>query len=187
MSDTLRIAVIIASSRPRRVGPAVAEWVMLAASARTSATYDLVDLGEQDLPNLDEPEPASSGSYTGEHTKAWSSTVAAYDGFVFVTPEYNHGIPGQLKNALDFLYEEWADKAAGIVSYGSSSGGSRAAESLKPLLSALGIAVVREQLMVSLDDDLTNGEMAPQEPLVETLNGVFTSVERWAGVLRQLR
>ena len=187
MTDALRIAVIIASSRPRRVGPTVADWVMLAAGARTGATYELIDLADEGLPNLDEPEPASTGTYSKAHTRAWSEKVASYDGFVFVTPEYNHGIPGQLKNALDFLYEEWADKAAGIVSYGSSSAGSRAAESLKPLLSALAIAVVREQLVVSLGDDMKDGEMEPRPPLAETLNKVLTSVERWAGVLRQLR
>ena len=187
MADTLRIAVVIASSRPQRVGPTVADWVMLAAGTRSGATYELVDLADEDLPNLDEPEPASTGNYTKAHTRAWSEKVTSYDGFVFVTAEYNHGIPGQLKNALDFLYDEWADKAAGIVSYGSSSAGSRAAESLKPLLSALGIAVVREQLMVSIGDDMEDGEMAPRAPMAEKLNGVLCSVERWAGVMRQLR
>ncbi len=101
MTTDLKLAVIIASSRPQRVGPAVAEWIFAATAGREHATYDLIDLAELELPNLDEPQPASTQQYTHEHAKAWSAMVASYDGFIFVTPEYNRGIPGQLKNALD--------------------------------------------------------------------------------------
>ena len=118
-----------------------------------AATYDLVDLADQNLPNLDEPEPASSGNYTQPHTREWAHKVAGYDAFVFVTPEYNHGIPGQLKNALDFLYAEWNDKVAGIVCYGSN-GGFRAAEQLKLTLNELQVAVVRAQVELSTYDDM---------------------------------
>lgn len=127
MPEKLAIAVIVASTRPERVGPAVAEWVMEGTADRAAATYTLVDLAHQNLPLLDEPEPASSGNYTHEHTRAWSELVEGFDGFVFVTPEYNRGIPAALKNALDYLYTEWNDKAAAICCYGSS-GGLRVAE-----------------------------------------------------------
>ncbi|KRE42974.1 NADPH-dependent FMN reductase [Knoellia sp. Soil729] len=187
MSTPLSIAVIIASSRPDRVGPAVAHWVMEGTQNRTAATYELVDLAEQDLPNLDEPEPASSGNYTQPHTRAWAERVAGYDAFVFVTPEYNHGIPGQLKNALDFLYAEWNDKVAGIVCYGSN-GGFRAAEQLKLTLNELQVAVVRAQVELSTFDDMQDQrDMAPRDYQPGKRTTLLAAVERWAGALRPLR
>ncbi len=115
MSTPLTIAVVIACSRPQGVAPAVAEWVYVGTRHRADVTYDLVDLAEQDLRNLDEPEPTSSGNYTRDRTRAWVERMAGYVGFVFVTAEYNRGLPSQLKNALDFLYAEWNDKVAGII------------------------------------------------------------------------
>jgi NAD(P)H-dependent FMN reductase len=154
---------------------------------RSAATYDLVDLAEQDLPNLDEPEPASSGNYTQPHTRAWAEKVAGYDAFVFVTPEYNHGIPGQLKNALDYVYAEWNDKVAGIVCYGSN-GGFRAAEQLKLTLNELQVAVVRAQVEVSTFDDLDpTGAMRPRDYQPAKRKAMLAAVERWAGALRTMR
>ena len=187
MSTPLKIAVIIASSRPERAGPNVAQWVMQGTTNRKAATYDLIDLAEQDLPNLDEPEPASSGNYTRPHTQAWAEKVAGYDAFVFVTPEYNHGIPGQLKNALDFLYAEWNDKVAGIVCYGSN-GGFRAAEQLKLTLNELQIAVVRAQVELSTYDDMRElREMTPRDYQPAKRKAMLAAVERWAEALRTLR
>lgn len=187
MSQDLTIAVIIASSRPQRVGPTVAQWFYEHTGARTGAIYDLIDLADQDLPNLDEGVPASSGEYSQDHTKAWSDTIAGYDGFVFVTPEYNRGIPGQLKNALDFLYAEWNDKAAGLVCYGSA-GGLRAAEQLKQILGELQIATVRAQVSVSIFDDMENfTEMAPRSFQDKNIDTMLDQLERWAGALKPLR
>lgn len=183
----LRIAVVVASSRPHRVGPVVADWVMEGTAARADAEYVLVDLAEQNLPNIDEPEPASSGHYSQEHTRAWAELVSGFDGFVFVTPEYNHSIPGQLKNAIDFVYAEWNDKAAGVVSYGSE-GGLRAVEHLRGILAEVQVAVVRGTVSISIFDDLTDFEaMTPREYQPEKLQEVFRQVERWSGALRALR
>lgn len=187
MPTKLQIAVVIASSRPQRVGPKVAEWVYAGTREREDATYDLIDLAEQDLPNLDEPEPASSGNYTKEHTLAWSHKVSGYDAFVFVTPEYNRGLPGQLKNALDYLYVEWNDKAAGIVCYGSS-GGLRAAEALKSVLGELQVATVRAQVSISIFDDMQDySEMTPRDFQAANLQEMLRQTERWAGALKLLR
>lgn len=187
MPGTLRIAVILASTRPERVGPAVAQWVMAGTADREAASYTLVDLAEQNLPLLDEPEPASSGNYTHEHTKAWSDLVAGFDGFVFVTPEYNRGIPGALKNALDFLYPEWNDKSAAICCYGSS-GGLRVAEQLKLVLAELQIAIVRSQVSISIYDDMTDfTTMSPRDYQPRNRASMFDQLERWAGALRTLR
>jgi len=187
MTTPLTMAVVIASSRPQRVGPAVAKWVHRATAQREHASYDLVDLAAQNLPNYDEPQPASSGQYTQEHTRAWSEKISSYDGFVFVTPEYNRGIPGQLKNALDFLYAEWNDKAAGIVAYGSS-GGLRAAEHLKSVLGELQVATVRAQVSLSIFDDMRDfSEMAPRDFQAGNVQTMLEQTERWAGALRGLR
>lgn len=118
----IRTAIILGSTRPGRNGEAVAEWVHGIAAKRTDAAYELVDIKDFNLPLLDEPVPPSMGKYSKEHTKAWAARIASFDAFVFVTPEYNHGPSGALKNAIDFLYSEWNDKAAGFVSYGSAGG-----------------------------------------------------------------
>src|SRR4029078_1798521 len=122
----LRLAVIIGSTRPGRVGEAVAQWVHGLAQKRWDAATELVDIADFDLPLLDEPIPPSQGKYSKEHTKKWAAKIASFDGYVFVTPEYNHGISGALKNAIDFLYTEWNNKAAGFGRYGAAQWGARA-------------------------------------------------------------
>src|SRR5688572_27661136 len=121
----INIAIIVGSTRPGRHAEAVARWVYDLARQRTDATCELVDIADFNLPLLDEPVPPSMNQYSKPHTKAWAAKIAPFDAFVFVTPEYNHGPSGALKNAIDFLYREWNNKAAGVVSYGSA-GGTRA-------------------------------------------------------------
>ena len=120
MSDpAIRVAVITGSTRPNRHSDSVAEWVLGRAALRDDIDAELVDLTTVDLPIYDEPMPPIMGEYAHEHTRAWAATIEAFDAFVFVTPEYNRSIPAVLKNAIDFLYAEWNDKAAGFVSYGA--------------------------------------------------------------------
>jgi NAD(P)H-dependent FMN reductase len=182
-----RIAIIIGSTRPGRNGEAVARWVYEIASKRSDAEYELVDIAEFNLPLLDEPVPPTMGQYTKEHTKAWSAKIASFDGFVFVTPEYNHATSGALKNAIDFLYNEWTNKAAGFVGYGSV-GGSRAVENLRLILSELQIAHVRNQVALSLFTDFENYSVfkpaSHHEPLV---NNMLDQVVAWSGALKPLR
>jgi NAD(P)H-dependent FMN reductase len=182
-----RIAVITASTRPERVGPEVADWVMGVASQRPDAAYEPLDLADVGLPFLDEPEPASSGNYTREHTRRWSETISRYDGFLFVTPEYNRGLPAPLKNALDFLYAEWNNKAAGIVCYGSS-GGLRAAEHLKAVLGELQIATVRAQVSISIYADMEEFKrMRPREFQEGNLRTTLDQLTAWSTALRGVR
>jgi NAD(P)H-dependent FMN reductase len=151
----VKIGIIIGSTRPGRVGDQVAKWVLEQASARTDAEFELVDLADFALPHLDEAVPPSLGQYAQAHTKAWAEKVDSFDGYIFVTPEYNHSTSGALKNALDFVYGEWNDKAAGLVSYGAA-GGTRAAEHLRLILGELQVADVRQQVAFSLMTDFEN-------------------------------
>ena len=116
-----KIAIILGSTRPGRNGDAVANWVLQQASTRTDAEFELVDLRDHPLPHLDEELPASMGMYSHHHTKKWAATIAAYDGFVFVTPEYNHGTTGVLKNAIDYLYASWVSSRSPTCASRSSS------------------------------------------------------------------
>ena len=186
MSD-LKIGIILGSTRPGRKGDQVAKWVLEQAAKRDSATYELVDLADFALPHLDEVVTASQGRYENEHTKAWAAAVAQYDGFVFVTPEYNHSTSGALKNAIDFIYAEWNNKAAGFVSYGVA-GGTRAVEHLRLIVGELQIADVRAQVAISLVSDFeayTTLKAIPQHEA--TLNTMLDQVESWSGALRSVR
>jgi NAD(P)H-dependent FMN reductase len=145
----LKIAIIVGSTRPGRRAVPVAEWVLQNARKRTDASFEIVDIKDFDLPVLDEPMPPSMGNYTKAHTKAWSAKIASFDGFIFVTPEYNHSISGALKNAIDFIYAEWNNKAAGFVSYGST-GGARAVEHLRGIMAEVQVADVRAHVSISL-------------------------------------
>jgi NAD(P)H-dependent FMN reductase len=183
----IRIAIIIGSTRPNRVGEAVARWVHDIAGSRTDASYELIDLKEVGLPLLDEPIPPSQGKYSKEHTKAWAARIESFDGFVFVTPEYNHGIPAALKNAIDFLYREWNNKAAGFVGYGSA-GGTRAVESLRLVMGELMVADVRGQVMLSLATDFENySTFKPAAHHEKALHTMLGQLVAWAGALKTLR
>jgi NAD(P)H-dependent FMN reductase len=134
-----KLLVVIASTRPGRVGLPVGEWFHERALAHGGFEPELVDLAVLDLPLLDEPNHPRMQKYTKEHTQAWSATVAAADAVVLVTAEYNYGYPAALKNALDYLWHEWRHKAIGFVSYGGVAAGTRAVQQLKQVIGALGM------------------------------------------------
>ncbi|MFI9380741.1 NADPH-dependent FMN reductase [Kutzneria sp. NPDC052558] len=186
MSD-LKIAVILGSTRPGRKGKPVADWVMDRARARTGAEYELVDLADYPLPHLDEAIPPAMGRYQGEHTKAWAAKIAEFDGYVFVTPEYNHSTSGVLKNAIDYLYGEWNNKAAAFVSYGSL-GGARAIEHLRGVASELQLAHVRQQLSFSVYTDFENfTAFTPGEQHEAAATTLFDQLESWTRALKTVR
>lgn len=147
-----RIGILIGSTRPGRKGDQVARWVHQRAVRRGDAEYEVIDLLDHPLPHLDEPLPALAGQYRNGHTQAWADTIARFDGFVMVTPEYNASIPGVLKNAIDYLYAEWTHKAVGLVSYGGH-GGTGAARQLRALCELLRMDVVTPQVSLSLHTD----------------------------------
>ncbi|WP_219838256.1 NADPH-dependent FMN reductase [Paenibacillus sp. R14(2021)] len=183
----LKIAVILGSTRPGRNGEAVARWVTDVAKKRNDAYFELVDLADYNLPLLDEPIPASMGQYSKPHTIAWSEKINSFDGFVFVTPEYNHATSGALKNAIDFLFHEWKDKAAGFVGYGGS-GGARAIENLRLIVGELHMADVRAQVGLSLMMDFENFSLFKPAPHQEAaVNTMLDQVIAWSGALKTLR
>ena len=160
---------------------------MAQTAGRPAARYTLVDLIDFPLPHLDEPIPPSAGRYVGEHTKAWADTIASYDGFVFVTPEYNHSTSGVLKNAIDYLYAEWNNKVAGFVSYGAVSG-ARAVEHLRGVMSEVQVAHVRQSVGFSLAHDFEDfSRFAPNPRAAGQLAVMFDQVEAWTAALKGVR
>lgn len=181
-----KIAIIIGSTRPGRNGEAVARWVYENAAKRPGVEYELVDLKEWDLPHLDEALPAAMGQYAGEHTKAWAAKIAEFDGYLFVTPEYNHSTSGALKNAIDYVGAEWYNKAAGFVSYGVF-GGARAVEHLRLVLSQLQVATVSAFVGLSLAHDFENWQLKPTEQQTAALTPLFDQLESWSTALATVR
>ena len=183
----VKLAIVVGSTRPGRKAEAVARWVLENAQGRTNATFELVDIAEFNLPLLDEPVPPSMGKYSQPHTKAWAAKVAQFDGFVFVTPEYNHAPSGALKNALDFIYAEWNNKAAGFVGYGSL-GGTRAVEHLRLIMAELQVATVRAQVALSLHSDFENyTTFKPGPQHAGSLNTMLDQLTLWAKALKPVR
>jgi NAD(P)H-dependent FMN reductase len=186
MTD-LKIAIIVGSTRPGRHAPAVAEWVLGQAMGRPGVRYDIVDLADHRLPLYDEAVPPSYGQYQNEHTKAWAATIARFDGFIFVSPEYNHSTSAALKNALDYLYAEWQNKAAAFAAYGSLSG-ARAVEHLRLICAELQMATVRQQLAFSLFTDFESfTAFTPASLHKDSAAIMFDQLESWAGALKTLR
>ncbi len=183
------LLVIIASTRPGRVGLPVGEW--FAGHAREHGGFDVevADLAELNLPFMDEPNHPAMGRYTHEHTKQWSATVEAADAFAFVVPEYNYGFNAPVKNAIDFLHKEWKYKPAGIVSYGGVSAGTRGAQMLKQVLTTLSVMPLPEAVSIPwvtkfIDDD---GAVEPNEAMEQGASAMLDALGRWSSALAVLR
>jgi NAD(P)H-dependent FMN reductase len=182
-----RIGIILGSTRPRRNGGAIGRWVHSVAAQRDDAEFDLLDLAQFGLPLLDEPLPPAMGEPQHEHTRRWAETIERYDGFVFVSPEYNHSVPGALKNALDFLFAEWNDKAVGLVTYGSA-GGVRAGEHLRQIAGELKMADVRSQVMLQFGADFDeHWQFRPRPFQEQTLHAMLDELLAWSEALRNVR
>jgi NAD(P)H-dependent FMN reductase len=183
----MRIAIITGSTRPGRHNIAVARWVFSLATTRRDATFELVDIADYDLPLLDEPEIPAYGRYAHAHTKRWAAKIASFDGYVFVTPEYNHGTSAALKNAIDYLYAEWNHKAAGFVGYGGT-GGIRAVEHLRLVMGNLMVADVTAQVALPFFADFENFSVfRPGPRREEEVHAMLDQIIAWANALKTLR
>ncbi|GAB3878887.1 bifunctional NAD(P)H-dependent oxidoreductase/GNAT family N-acetyltransferase [Kibdelosporangium lantanae] len=179
--------VIVASTRPGRLGPAIASWFVDATHSLASdlgVTIDVADLAEINLPLLDEPEHPAAGNYLHEHTRAWSRRVAAADAFLVVTPEYNFGMPATLKNALDYLYAEWAWKPVGFISYGNTSAGTRAVQMAKQVVTTLRMVPIGSTVALRLSEHVPDG-LVRSDPTGARV--VLSELVRVAAALRPLR
>jgi NAD(P)H-dependent FMN reductase len=180
-TEKLNIGIILGSTREGRVSPQVGEWVKGIADKREDANYEIVDIADFNLPFLGTTDGTEPG------ITAWNEKLASLDGFVFIVQEYNHSITGALKNAIDFAREAWYNKAAGIVSYGST-GGARAAEHLRGILGEIKVADVRTHPTLSLFTDFENmSEFKPQELHLDNVNAMLDEVTAWSGALKTLR
>ena len=183
------LQIIIGSTRPGRVGPAVADWIIDRARAHGDFEVEVADLAVLNLPIFDEPNHPRLRRYVNQHTKDWSEIVGRSDAFIFVIPEYNYGFNAATKNAIDYLHQEWQNKAAGIVSYGGVAAGTRAAQMLKQVMSALKIVPVTDSVNIpfvgeKLDED---GRLKPNEIMEGAAAAMLDELARWTQALRPLR
>lgn len=185
----LTLAIIAASTRTGRKGPAVAAWVIRTATADARFKIATHDLADHDLPLLDEPSHPSLQDYRHAHTKRWSAAITAADALLFVTPEYDYFPPASVVNAVQYLSKEWKYKPAGVVSYGGISGGLRSTQELRLLLSNVGMVPIMESVPIRqftrlIQDD---GSFAPEKPMETGLALVLDELHKLAEVLAPLR
>jgi len=184
-----KLYVIAVSTRPGRAGFPLAQWITERAQAHAGFEVELVDLKAENLPMFDEPRHPRLQQYEHEHTKRWSAKIAGADAFVFVTPEYNHGAPPSLINALDYLVHEWAHKPVSFVSYGGPAGGTRAVQMVKPMLIALKLVTLMESVMVpvftqSIDEQGTFRASDAQEGQAKAM---LDALLKWTHALAPMR
>jgi NAD(P)H-dependent FMN reductase len=201
-STGIRIGVVVGSTRPGRRSAVVAEWVEQVARrhpevAAGTASVAVVDLAVQGLPLLDEPTPAMFGDYQHPHTRRWSAVISSFDALVIVTPEYNHSVPAALKNAIDFLYAEWNDKAVGLVGFGVQ-GGTRAVDHLRLVLAEVRAVAVPTQVSLSVftefdftsfdpTDPTAAGVLRPGDGQESTVTTMLDEVLAWSKALGRVR
>ena len=184
----LKLAVVIGSTRPGRVGPSVAAWFLDAAREHGEFDVTLVDLADLDLPLLDEPEHPVKQLYKHDHTKKWAAIVDEADAFAFVTPEYDFFAPAALVNAIQYLSKEWAYKPAAIVSYGGISGGLRSTQMLRLLLSSLNVHALKESVSIQfVAKHIHDGVFTPEHHAISSADAMLGELDKWAGALRPLR
>ncbi len=183
-----KLSVVIGSTRPGRVGLPIGQWFFERAKAHGKFQVDLVDLKELNLPLMDEPKHPRLGEYENDHTKAWSAIVKASDAFVFVTPEYNFSAPPSLLNAFDYLFHEWAYKAAGFVSYGGQSGGIRSVQMLKqPLIVMKAVGIPESVAIPFFAQHMENGVFKGSEAFEKAGTVMLDELARWTEALATLR
>lgn len=185
-----KLEIIVASTRPNRVGPSIGRWVEEESATHGGfADVELVDLAEVGLPFMNEPKHPRLGQYTHQHTRDWSAKVAEADAFVFVMPEYNYGYNAELKNAIDYLYNEWQYKPVGLVSYGGLAGGTRAAQMIKQVVTTLRMTPVFEAVSIPFVQQFIgeDGSLTPNDVMTGAVKAMLDELGRVSEALRPLR
>jgi NAD(P)H-dependent FMN reductase len=183
------LTVVIASTRPGRSGLPIGRWFAERARRHGGFDVDVVDLAELNLPLLDEPHHPRLRQYVHQHSKDWSARIDAADAVVFVTAEYNHGYPAALKNAIDYLHHEWADKPVGFVSYGGVSAGTRAVAQLKQVVTALRMYPVPEAVTIPFHTQFLDehGRVHANETMEQAADAMLDELLRLDAALAPLR
>ena len=183
-----KLLIVIASTRPGRVGRPVGDWFKQVATDHGGFEVEEIDLAELNLPLLDEPNHPRLKQYTQDHTKAWSATVESADAFVFVTPEYNHSFPASLKNAVDYLHNEWRHKPLGFVSYGGIAGGTRSVQAFKQVASALMMYVANNLVNITwVHSKLNDGVFVEDADVRKAADAMLDELLALQGALKTLR
>jgi NAD(P)H-dependent FMN reductase len=183
------LQIIIASTRPGRVGPSVASWISERAIAHGGFDVELVDLAEVNLPMFDEPKHPRLHEYVHQHTKDWSATIQRADAFIFVIPEYNYGFNAAIKNAIDYLNAEWQHKPVGFVSYGGVAAGTRAVQMLKQVITALKMVPVFDAVNIPFVQQFLDADrkLQPNDIMEAAATAMLDELVRWTAPLRTLR
>jgi NAD(P)H-dependent FMN reductase len=183
------LQIIIASTRPGRVGPSVAAWIQERAIAHGGFSVELIDLAEVNLPMMDEPNHPRLRQYVHQHTKDWSATIDRADAFIFVVPEYNYGFNAPIKNAIDYLHFEWQHKALGFASYGGVGAGTRAVQMLKQVVTALKMVPVFDAVNIPFVQQFLDSDrrLVPNEIMESAVIAMLDELLRWTASLQALR
>lgn len=183
------IKIISSSTRPGRKGVAIEQWISRLAKQHESFEVELLDLSQINLPFMDEPNHPRLKQYTKEHTRNWSGTIDSADGYIIVLSEYNFSFPAPIKNALDFLFHEWAFKPVAFVSYGGISGGLRSTQMLKQVVTTLNMMPVVEQVNIPFFAKMIDDQevFQPTEAVQHSAQGMFKSLEKWSEALKPMR
>jgi len=186
---SLKLNIIIGSTRPGRVGPVIGKWIADTARAHGKFEVELVDLARFELPLLDEAKHPMLQQYEHDHTKAWSASVASADAYVLVTPEYDYFPPASLINAVQVVMKEWGRKPAGVVSYGGISGGLRSSQVLRQLLTTVNVHPLPQAVPVPNYGQFIDGDgvFTPNEPMLAGANGMLDELHVWAAALKPTR
>jgi NAD(P)H-dependent FMN reductase len=183
------LQIIIASTRPGRVGPSVADWIYDRAIKHGGFDVELIDLAEVNLPMFDEPKHPRFGEYLHQHTKDWSATISRGDAYIFVIPEYNYGFNAAIKNAIDYLNHEWLYKPLGFVTYGGVAAGTRAMQMLKQVVSALKMVPMTEAVNIPFVQQFLDSDrvLQPNEVMESAATAMLDELARWTQATQTLR
>ena len=183
------LQIIIASTRPGRVGPSVASWINERAIAHGGFDVELIDLAEVNLPMFDEPKHPRFRQYVHQHTKDWSATIDRADAFIFVVPEYNYGFNAAIKNAIDYLNAEWQHKPVGFVSYGGVAAGTRAVQMLKQVVTTLKMVPMFDAVNIPFVQQFLDADrkLQPNDIMEAAATAMLDELVRWSASLRALR
>lgn len=184
-----KLEIIVASTRPGRLGLVIGDWTEKVAREHGGfGEVELVDLAEVDLPFMNEPLHPRLGRYSHQHTRDWSAKIREADAFVFVMPEYNYGYNAELKNAIDYLHDEWKYKPVGLVSYGGVSAGTRAAQMIKQVVTTLKMTPLAEAVPIPfVQEFVTRGVLAPNQVMTSSAEAMMDELVRVTAALRPLR